>query len=46
MFEEGVDYSENDVNQILKAVYDDHVLLRRYLLDFRFMIRSNDGKFY
>lgn len=46
MFEPGIDYAESEINLILKSVYKDYALLRRYLIDFRFMERSNDGKSY
>lgn len=46
MFEPGIDYAEGEINLILKSVYKDYALLRRYLIDFRFMERSNDGKSY
>ena len=46
MFETGTDYSESEINFILKSVYNDYALLRRYIIDFRFMERSKDGKSY
>lgn len=42
-FEPGVDYTEREVNEILKAIYPaDHCTLRRYLVDLRF-IQRRDG---
>jgi hypothetical protein len=39
-FEPGVRYTENEVNDVLRTVYDDHVALRRYLIDEGFLARD------
>lgn len=39
-------YSEKEVNEILKAAYDDYVTLRRYMIDYGFMERKADGSAY
>jgi len=39
-FEIGVHYSELEVNAVLRAVYDDYVTLRRYLVDEGFLDRD------
>lgn len=39
-------YTEKEVNEILKAAYDDYVTLRRYLIDYGFMDRLRDGSQY
>jgi hypothetical protein len=39
-FEPGVRYPENDVNEMLRKVYDDYVALRRYLVDEGFLARD------
>ena len=39
-------YTEKEVNKILGAVYDDHVLLRRLLIDYKFLTRRPDGSEY
>ena len=39
-------YHEKDVNEILKAVYDDHVTVRRYLIEYGFLDRKSDGSEY
>ena len=36
-------YSEQEVNAILGAVYEDHVLLRRLLIDYGLLARRPDG---
>ncbi len=45
-FQVGENYEENEVNQILKAAYDDYVTLRRYLIEYGFMDREPDGSRY
>lgn len=45
-FEQGKTYSEKEVNSILSVIYDDYVSVRRYLIEYGFMKRTNDGKEY
>jgi hypothetical protein len=45
-FDKGKIYNENEVNQILKAIYDDYPTIRRYLIEYGFMNRSTDCKQY
>ena len=45
LFEIGVHYGEQDVNSILRAVFDDYVALRRYLVDEGFLDRA-DGEYW
>src|SRR5262245_51738808 len=41
-FEPGVDYTEREVNSILKDIFPhDHCTLRRYLVDLRFVSRKD-----
>ena len=42
-FEPGRRYPESVVNEVLKAVSDDHCTLRRYLVDESFMSRTAAG---
>ncbi|TYQ12810.1 UNVERIFIED_CONTAM: hypothetical protein Cloal_3845 [Acetivibrio alkalicellulosi] len=35
-------YSEGEVNEILKKVYDDYVTIRRYLIEYGFLERKTD----
>jgi hypothetical protein len=42
-FEPGRRYPEPVVDEILKAVFDDHCTLRRYLVDESFLSRTADG---
>nr|WP_042477630.1 DUF2087 domain-containing protein [Bacillus ndiopicus] len=45
-FTVGKAYTEKEVNTILKTVHADFVTLRRYLIEYGFMDRSNDGSSY
>lgn len=46
LFQPGKDYTENQVSERLKSVYDDFVTLRRYMIEYGFMERSTDGSSY
>ncbi|WP_028391285.1 DUF2087 domain-containing protein [Bacillus cihuensis] len=39
-------YEEKEINQLLKDVYHDYVLLRRYLIEYGFLDRKADGSLY
>ncbi|GAA1010781.1 transcriptional regulator [Acrocarpospora pleiomorpha] len=41
-FQPGVRYPETEVNEILRAFYDDYAALRRYLIDGDFLSRENN----
>lgn len=45
-FETGREYTEKEVNEILKEAYPDYVTLRRYLIEYGFMDRHKDGSLY
>ena len=45
-FEKGKRYSEKEINQILRPIYDDYISLRRYLVMYGFMERTQDGSKY
>lgn len=45
--EYGKKYTENELNQFLKEIYDkDYAVLRRYLIAYGFMERTKDGSLY
>lgn len=46
LFEEDKMYTEPEVNDILRDVYDDYVTLRRYLIIYGFLDRKPDGHAY
>ena len=45
-FEPGRKYSETAVDEVLKAIFDDHCALRRYLIDEAFMSRNAAGVYW
>jgi len=45
-FEHDKRYSEKEVIELLGKIFHDHALIRRYLIDFGFLGRTNDGKEY
>lgn len=45
-FEYGKRYSEQEVNEILKPIYEDYMTIRRYLIMYGFMERTKDGRQY
>ncbi|NJL59230.1 MAG: DUF2087 domain-containing protein [Desulfobacteraceae bacterium] len=46
MFDPAKKYSEREVNGILRTVYEDYVTIRRYMIDYGFLDRKNDGTEY
>jgi len=45
-FESNANYTEKGINQILEDMYDDYVLIRRYLIEYGFLERKSDGSQY
>ena len=45
-FESGKQYSEPEVNAVLKAIWDDFATMRRYLVEYGYLDRTKDGKTY
>ncbi|MEG0457339.1 MAG: DUF2087 domain-containing protein, partial [Oscillospiraceae bacterium] len=45
-FEKNIKYSEKEVNEILKAIYDDFVTIRRYLIEYGYMDRTSNCEQY
>lgn len=45
-FDKGKQYSEKEVNQILKPIFEDYMAIRRYLIMYGFMERTKDGSKY
>lgn len=39
-------YMEKEINDLLVTIYPDFATVRRFLIDYRFLIRSDDGKQY
>lgn len=45
-FESDAIYTEKEINQLLNEIYDDYVMLRRYLIEYGFLDRKSDGSQY
>ncbi|MCI1580038.1 MAG: DUF2087 domain-containing protein, partial [Clostridium beijerinckii] len=45
-FSKGKQYSEKEINRILKRVYEDYVTIRRALIEYGFIERKKDGSSY
>ncbi|MBP2001532.1 hypothetical protein J2Z69_002577 [Paenibacillus shirakamiensis] len=45
-FEQGKQYTEKEVNELLGQAFEDYAILRRYLIDYGFMARQEDGSAY
>jgi hypothetical protein len=45
-FSKGKTYSEKEINRILKRVYEDYVAIRRALIEYGFIERTNDCSSY
>lgn len=41
-----VTYTEKELNELLKTIYSDYVLIRRYLIEYGFLDRKLDGSMY
>jgi RimJ/RimL family protein N-acetyltransferase len=46
LFDEGREYTEKEIMAILKPINPDPVMVRRYLVDYRFLWRTKDGSQY
>lgn len=46
VFEPNKEYSEKEINETLKAIYPDFATLRRYLVEYGYMVRTPDCKRY
>jgi hypothetical protein len=46
LFEIDKFYTEKEVNQVLKNVHEDYVMMRRYLVEFGLINRKQDGSKY
>ena len=45
-FESGKKYNEIQMNEVIKEIFDDYAVIRRYLIEYGFMDRTRDGKEY
>lgn len=44
--QQGQQFTEKEVNEIIKQFYDDYAILRRYLVDYHFLLRDSYGNVY
>lgn len=45
-FDKNVEYTETEINDILKELYSDYAILRRYMVDYEYLTRDMYGKRY
>lgn len=45
-FVNGKEYTEKEVNDILREIFDDYVTIRRYMIEYGFLKRRDDGSVY
>ncbi|MGL1886713.1 MAG: DUF2087 domain-containing protein [Reichenbachiella sp.] len=46
LFKKDIEYSEIEVNELLMPVYEDYTQIRRYMVDYAFLLRNSDGSVY
>lgn len=46
LFEPNREYTEKEVKKIIKPIYEDDATIRRYLVDYGYLIRNSDGSKY
>ena len=44
--ERSFEFTEKELNEAIKKIYPDYSLIRRYLVDYKFLERDNYGKIY
>ncbi|MED4050738.1 DUF2087 domain-containing protein [Priestia megaterium] len=45
-FQKNTYYTEKEVNEILRDVFEDFVMIRRYLIDYKLLNRNKEGTKY
>ncbi|TCP28728.1 hypothetical protein EV207_11640 [Scopulibacillus darangshiensis] len=45
-FQPGKEYNEKEINALIKPIYSDFVMIRRYLIEYGFLDRKKDGAAY
>lgn len=46
LFEPGIRYTESEINGKIKEMYEDYATIRRYLISYGFLNRTDDGRQY
>lgn len=41
-----LEFTERELNEAIKEIYSDYSLIRRYLVDYKFLERDNYGRMY
>lgn len=41
-----LEFTEKELNEAIKEIYSDYSLIRRYLVDYKFLERDNYGRIY
>ena len=41
-----LEFTEKEINEAIKEIYPDYSLIRRYLVDYKFLERDNYGRMY
>ena len=44
--EKSLEFTEKELNEAIKEIYSDYSLIRRYLVDYKFLERDNYGRIY
>ena len=44
--EKSLEFTEKELNEAIKEIYSDYSLIRRYLVDYKFLERDNYGRMY
>jgi len=44
--ERSFEFTERELNEAIKEIYPDYSLIRRYLVDYKFLERDNYGRIY
>lgn len=45
-FDKDIEYTETEINDVLKELYLDYAILRRYMVDYKYLSRDRYGKRY
>lgn len=46
LFDASKTYTEKEINEVIKRIYDDYAIIRRYMVDYGYLKRTDDGKNY
>ena len=44
--DKSLEFTEKELNEAIKEIYPDYSLIRRYLVDYKFLERDNYGRMY